>query len=124
MVSLSDGEWKLMNQLWRESPRTITELVAQLREETGWSKHTVISMLSRLEAKGAVRHEEGARAKQFYPAIDPEDTRSRETRSFLQRLYQGSLGLMVNTLVRENELSQEEIEELRAILKKAEEEKK
>ena len=64
-VNLSDNEWKLMNLLWADAPRTITELVYQLKEDTGWSKHTVISMLSRLEAKGAVRHEEGARAKQF-----------------------------------------------------------
>ena len=42
-VHLSDGEWKLMNKLWDTSPRTITELTAALREETGWSKNTVIS---------------------------------------------------------------------------------
>ena len=61
-VNLSDNEWKLMNLLWADAPRTITELVYQLKEDTGWSKHTVISMLSRLEAKGAVRHEEGRAA--------------------------------------------------------------
>ena len=64
-ITLSDGEWKLMNRLWDDAPRTITELVAALREETGWSKNTVITMLGRLEAKGAVRHEEGQRAKLY-----------------------------------------------------------
>lgn len=120
-VSLSDSEWKLMNQLWEQSPRTITELVAGCKETTGWSKHTVITMLSRLEAKGAVRHEEGERAKRFYPAIDRADTRFHETAHFLDRLYDGSLGLLVNTFVQERELSRKEIEELYAILKKAEE---
>ena len=61
-VHLSDGEWKLMNKLWDASPRTITELTAALREETGWSKNTVITMLSRLDAKQAVYYEEGLRA--------------------------------------------------------------
>lgn len=123
-VNLSDSEWKLMNLLWDSAPRTITELVALLKEDTGWSKHTVITMLSRLEAKGAVTHREGARAKQFYPAIDPEDTRCRETKSFLERLYNGNLGLMLNTLVQEQELSQAEIDELYSILKRAEEGRK
>ena len=68
-VHLSDGEWKLMNKLWDASPRTITELTAALREETGWSKNTVITMLSRLDAKQAVYYEEGLRAKQYYPAV-------------------------------------------------------
>ena len=58
-VNLSDSEWKLMNRLWEQSPRTIMELTASLKEDTGWSKNTVITMLARLEAKGAVRHEEG-----------------------------------------------------------------
>ena len=51
-VNLSDSEWKLMNRLWEQSPRTIMELTASLKEDTGWSKNTVITMLARLEAKG------------------------------------------------------------------------
>lgn len=50
MVSLSDGEWKIMNQLW-ERESTITELKNELGKETGWDKHIVITMLSRMEKK-------------------------------------------------------------------------
>ena len=60
-IDLSNSEWKLMNRLWQTAPMTITELTAALREDTGWSKNTVITMLSRLEGKEAVRHEEGQR---------------------------------------------------------------
>ena len=121
MVNLSDGEWKLMHVLWESPPHTITELVAALREETGWSKHTVISMLGRLEQKGAVRYEAGERAKRFYPVILRQEARREETKSFLSRLYGGSLGLMVHTLLDGQDVSQKEIEELYDILKKAEE---
>ena len=51
---LSNGEWILMNQLWTAPNSSITELTSALREVTGWDKHTILSMLSRLEAKGAV----------------------------------------------------------------------
>ncbi len=122
VIRLSDSEWLLMNALWDHSPRTITQLVEQLREDTGWSKHTVITMLSRLEAKCAVRHEEGERAKQFYPILDRAATQRQETRSFLSRLYGGSLKLMVNTLVGDTRLSDEDLAALDALLKKAEEE--
>ena len=54
-IDLSNSEWKLMNRLWQTAPMTITELTAALREDTGWSKNTVITMLSRLEGKEAVR---------------------------------------------------------------------
>ena len=69
-INLSDSEWKLMNRLWNQAPMTIMELTTALREETGWTKNTVITMLSRLEAKGAVRHEDGVRAKQYFPVLD------------------------------------------------------
>ena len=72
-IDLSNSEWKLMNRLWQTSPMTITELTASLREDTGWSKNTVITMLSRLEGKEAIRHEEGRRAKLYFPAVDRED---------------------------------------------------
>ena len=121
VIRLSDSEWLLMNALWDHSPSTITQLVERLRVDTGWSKHTVITMLSRLEAKGAVRHEEGERAKQFYPILDRADTQRQETRSFLSRLYGGSLKLMVNTLVGDTRLSDEDLAALDALLKKAEE---
>ena len=78
-VNLSDSEWKLMNRLWEQSPRTIMDLTASLKEDTGWSKNTVITMLARLEAKGAVRHEEGGRAKRYFPAVDREDGAAAET---------------------------------------------
>ena len=44
-INLSDSEWKLMNRLWDQAPLTIMELTAALREETGWTKNTVITML-------------------------------------------------------------------------------
>ena len=117
-ISLSDNEWKLMGRLWERSPRTITELTADLREETGWSNNTIITMLSRLEAKGAVRHEEGARAKAYYPAVDRETAARAETESFLGKVYGGSLGLLVSAMVESRALTEEDLAELSAILEK------
>ena len=97
--NLTDAEWKLMHRLWEQSPQTITQLTAALSAETGWEKHTVITMLTRLEAKGAVRHEAGGRAKQFYPAVAQSDAARTETESFLGKVYGGSLGLMMSAMV-------------------------
>ena len=119
-VNLSDSEWKLMNHLWARSPQTITELTAVLRAETGWSKNTVITMLSRLETKGAVRYEPGGRARRDFPSVQREDAALAETESFLSKVYGGSLGLMVSSLVESRALSEEDLAELAAILERAE----
>ena len=116
-MNLSDSEWKLMNHLWDVSPRTITELTAAVKSETGWSKNTVITMLSRLEGKGAVRHEEGMRAKRYSPAVEREDAIESETETFLDKI--GGLGLLMSAMVEKNALTENDIAELSAILEKA-----
>lgn len=118
-INLSDSEWKLMNRLWERNPMTIMELTAALREDTGWSKNTVITMLSRLEAKGAVHCRQGLRAKSYTPAVARRDAARAETENFLGKVYGGSLGLMMSAMVESRGLSEEDIAELSAILERA-----
>ena len=119
-VNLSDGAWKLMNKLWQGAPLTITQLTAALHSETGWGKHTVITMLNRLEGKGAVEHDGGI-PKHYSPKLNQEDAARSETRSFLDKVYGGRLGLMMSAMVDSRALTQQDIDELTAILESAKE---
>lgn len=123
-IRLSEGEWKIMNLLWGDAPRTIAQLVSALKEDTGWTKGTVFMMLSRLGEKGAVRFEEGGKSKLFYPALKKEEAAHQETESFLSRVYGGSLSLLVASMAGQKALSSQEIGELYEILREAESEGK
>ena len=121
-ITLSNMEWKLMNRLWDDAPMTLMQLTRALAEDTGWTKHTVITMLTRLENKGAVRWEQAGRARQYFPVITGEEARREETAGFLDRVYGGKLGLMMSALVEDKALTKEDIQELAEILRKAGEE--
>lgn len=121
MIKLSEAEWKVMNFLWDEAPRTIMQITNHFKETTGWTKHTVMTFLRRMEEKGAVHYEEGERAKLFYPDIEKTEAAFQETEEFLDKVFNGRLGLMLNTMVERKSLSGEEITELYEILKRAEE---
>ena len=108
-----------MNKLWDASPRTITELTAALRGDTGWSKNTVITMLSRLDAKQAVYYEAGLRAKQYYPAVTREEAIREESESVLEKV--GSVGLLMSAMVESRKLTESDLAELSAILERAKE---
>lgn len=116
------GEWKIMECLWEQSPRTLMELVHAMAEETGWAKSTVTTMVARMEAKGLLRFEEGGRAKKIYPAVSREEAASAETESLLKKAYKGSAGLLMSALVEQKRLSREDIDALYALLRRAEEE--
>ena len=121
---LSDGEWRIMNLLWADAPRRVPELTEALAKDTGWSRATVNMMLQRLEDKGAVRMETFGRNKAYWPVLSQSDARQKETKRFLDRLYGGSLGMMVSSLAGQQALSEENIRALRAILDEAEQQEK
>ncbi len=123
-ISLSDGEWKLMNLLWEKSPLTISQMVLALREDTGWDKATVLVMLRRMQAKGAVRYEQEGRSKHYYPVAEQQSVSFAETESFLGKVYGGSIGLLISSMAEQKALSRKDINELYSILEKAEQEAK
>ena len=119
-IRLSDGEWKLMKTLWARQPQTIAELVAALAAETGWTKATIFMMLKRLIAKGAVTMDDSGKFQEYSAAITYADVEPEETEPFLSKVYGGSVGMMVSSLVGRGALSEQEIRELKAILDAAE----
>ena len=119
--TLTHSEWYVMDCLWQHSPSTVMELVSALNEKVGWAKSTTITTLRRMEDKGLVHVEVRGRTKYYTPALEREQAVPRETRSFLDRVYQGSVGLMVSAMASEKALSKEEIDQLYEILSKAEE---
>ena len=94
-------------------------MVRELSPSTGWHKSTVVTMVGRLEAKGAVGYIEGGRARLYSPSISRDQAALQETESLLHRVYRGSVGLMINTLADGRGLSAQDIAELSAVLEKA-----
>lgn len=122
-VSLSAGEWRVMEVLWA-GPKTLMELVQALGEDPGWAKSTVTTMVRRMEQKGLIAYTTEGRTKVFRAALAREDAAAAETDSLLKRAYHGSVGLLVSALVERNDLSKSDIDGLYAILRRAEEEER
>lgn len=119
-IRVTNSEWYVMNCLWEESPRSLMQLVPVLAERVGWSKSTCATMVRRMTEKNLIGYQERGKAKFFFPKVNKEDVVVQETRDFLQRIYDGSVGMMMSALVKQNDLSKEDIQELQEILKAAE----
>lgn len=86
-MKISEREWTVLNALWDIGGAELGALVETLRPSTGWNRSTVLTYLTRMEAKGLVRID-----KEIYPhiydaALNREDCQATERRSFLQRVY-------------------------------------
>ncbi len=114
------SEWKLMEFLWEDAPRTLMEIVRAMGERVGWAKSTVTTMVARMEGKGLLRYETEGRTKKFYPTLTREEAMSAEADTLLDKAFRGSAGLLVSSFLERGRLSREEIDDLRALLDQAE----
>lgn len=115
---ISEAEWQVMDALWTLGGATAAELTAALAD-TGWNRNTVHTFLTRLAAKGFVC-EQGGSPKKYAAAVPREDSVREQTESFVSRVFHGSASRLVRTFLQQNDLSEDEIDELRHLLDDAE----
>lgn len=119
-INLTNTEWNLMECLWEASPRTGREAIDYLQEHVGWTRSTTLTMLRRMTDKKLIRCEEKDGMKIYSPLVRREDAVIKETDDFLNRVYKGSVSLMMNAITKRQELTKKEIDELYSILREAE----
>ena len=119
-IHISEAETKVMEVLWTRSPRSASAVIAALAADTGWNHRTVRTLLSRLVRKGAVTATPQGRAYLYRPALSRESFVKEESRSFLDRVFDGNPLAAVVHLVEAESLSPEELKRLRAILEERE----
>jgi BlaI family penicillinase repressor len=113
---ISEAEWLVMQVLWTKSPASAKDLVAALQAKTRWNPKTVLSLINRLIAKGAVGVVKESRAHQYYPNVSERECVRTESRAFRERVFGGAIQPMLAHFVQETKLSEEDIAELRRIL--------
>ena len=123
-ISLTATEWNMMECLWDHSPRTGREAVDYMKEHMGWSRSTTLTMPRRMSEKGYIICDEQGSVMTYSAGMLREEALMQETHSFIDRVYKGSVSMMLSALTKKQELSKEEINELYEILRKAEEDAK
>ncbi|MBQ8836364.1 MAG: BlaI/MecI/CopY family transcriptional regulator [Clostridia bacterium] len=121
--SIAETEWKVMEVLWREPMLTIGEIRSRLAS-TDWSDSTIKTLVRRLTQKGALGIDNSKGQFRYFPVANENECKLQETKSFLDRLYHGSLKMLMANLVSDSNLSKEEEKELMDIIDKMDEGKR
>jgi BlaI family penicillinase repressor len=117
--SISDAEWEVMNVLWSASgPLSASEVIERLPDRIDWNPRTVKTLLNRLIKKHALRFDRDGKRYLYRPAVPRERCVRLESRSFLARVFGGSVGPMLAHFVTHAELSTKELAELQELLRR------
>ncbi|MGG7176676.1 BlaI/MecI/CopY family transcriptional regulator [Clostridium paraputrificum] len=113
---ISDTELLVMKVLWNESPLTSTKIISNLKTNKPWSPKTIHTLISRLLKKGALSVNKNTTPYEYTPLVTEKEVQVYETRSFLHRIYDGSLKMLLNNFIEDENLSNDDISELKKIL--------
>ncbi|MGP4039084.1 penicillinase repressor BlaI [Gracilibacillus sp. D59] len=116
--TISESEWEVLKVLWQKAPRTANEIISSLPAETNWKPKTVRTLLDRLTNKEVIGVNKDQRVYTFYPLFSQNECQRAKTKSFVKRFYDGTLKSMLVQFIQDEDLSEDDIKELRSILDK------
>ena len=114
----SDSEMQVLSALWDEAPQTAADLTRRIGTINGWTQATVKTLLARLVQKGAVTAEADGRRYLYRPAIDRAEAVGEESQRFVDRLFGGRVSPLIAHLAEREALSDTDIAEIEALLRK------
>lgn len=114
---ISDAELEVMKIMWEENPVTSSQIVNRLSQTTEWKPKTIQTLITRLAAKGAIHAEKSeGKAYLYSPLISEDEYKSYANYSFLQKMYDGSVNMMLASFIKDKKISKTEIERLKKLL--------
>ena len=111
---LGGRELDVMNVLWDRTSATVAEVLEELPDDLAYT--TVLTMLRRLEKKGAVGHEAEGKAHRYIPLIPREAAQDTALGRLTRTLFHDSPQLLMNRLLNRGRLTEEQLKELRDLV--------
>ena len=113
---ITNGELKILEILWKESPLSAGSIASILNKSITWNRNTTYTFIKRLVDKKVVsRTEPGFMCK---PLFTREEVRFSEAKSFIDRIYEGSLRVLMANFVNSKGLTKDDAKEIRKLLDK------
>lgn len=120
--TLTEAELRLMDVLWENERATVAEVTSALPPPP-IAYNTVLTTMRILEQKGYVRHEEEGRAYVYIPIVRREEASASAVTQLLNRFFGNSPGALALKLVENKNLDRSEIERLKELIERYEDEK-
>ncbi|WP_284036592.1 BlaI/MecI/CopY family transcriptional regulator [Neobacillus sp. 114] len=113
---ISEAEYEVMKVIWNYEPISTPEVVEKLSNKSDWKPNTIHTMLARLVKKKALHARKDGRVFIYSSLVEKDQYVEQKSKSFLQQFFGGTLNSMVLNFIENDQLSNEEISELKKIL--------
>jgi predicted transcriptional regulator len=119
-MQISEAESVVMEVLWRSSPRSSEEVVAELTRDHDWQASTIKTLLGRLVKKGAVRAAKDGRRFSYSPVLTRAAWVHGQSSNLLERVFDGRLAPLIAHFTGNHPLSRKDLAEVKRLLEELE----
>jgi predicted transcriptional regulator len=117
---LAKSELAVMDLLWQNNRMTARQLREQLYPDADKAQHgTIQRLLQRLEDKGYVERDRTLPVQFFSAVVSRHNYAAQQMERLAEELTAGSIAPLITHLVEHNKISRDEIDRIRAILRKS-----
>jgi len=116
--AMSPAETEILRLVWQLNEATVQQICDLLPPNRNIVYKTVLTLLSRLEKKGYVKHKIRGKAHVFFPAVKREDVIKRTVLEFLDRLFGGDPRPLMQFLAKDGKIDAEDIKRLKKLIEK------
>lgn len=114
--TLFNSEAKIMEIIWEKSPISAKEISLIAAEAIGWNKNTTYTVIKKLESKGFIRREDPGFI--CNPLVSQSEMQKVEVDSLVKKVFGGSRKALFSSLIEDESLSEDEINEIRKLIDK------
>ncbi len=115
METLSPHEEQIMHIFWKLEKALVRD-VLNLLPDPKPPYTTLASNIKQLENKGYLAHKSYGVTHEYYPLIPRYDYQSRSFNQLVKNYFEGSEKNLLSFMVKENKLSEKDIEELKKLI--------
>lgn len=113
--NITEAELEIIKVLWKTNEPMTAQQVSDALKNKKWKYSTIATLFSRMVDKGTVTYEKKGRFFYYIPAVDEKEYKAHETKNFISNLYNGSVRNLVASLVESNQMSEDDIDEIRKL---------
>lgn len=114
---VTSAELEVLKVVWKLEEATFNQISQELCKKTNWKRNTIQTLISRLVNKGTlIADKVNKKSYIYYANINEKDYKMSENLSFINRLYNGSLNLMLSTFIEDNQISNDDLTKLKDLL--------
>jgi len=117
---LGETELEVMNHVWEMKRATVSDVLERILKERKVAYTTIMTVMKNLSEKGFLKIEKEGSAFVYLPVKKEEQVKQNLLSGLIEKVFKGSPSALLQTLVKNEKLTETEIEELKSIIKNLE----